>query len=723
MAESRKVAAILVADIVGYSRLTGADEEGTLARLRALRSDLIDPAIAVHNGRLVKRTGDGAIVEFRSVVEAVRCAIEVRNGFAERNAGLPDDRRFEARVGIHLGDVVEEADGDLMGDGVNIAARLEGICESGAIVLSEDAYRQVRDKINETLVDLGEQNLKNIARPMRVYALTAPTGARPASPSATVVPKSLDWRERRSALTPILENIVIPNIVGKSRSRRERRQAVATTVSAILQNIARLKGAVDEKATTRERPVAGSSSVVPTVDEKATTKERPVIGSSGAIPTVDQRSQRRRFIRFLIVVGIFAILATRAWRGQEPFAPSHSPAPLPAALEDKLAKAPRLSIAVLPFANLSGDPEQDYFADGLTDDLTTDLSHLPGSFVIAHSTASTYKGKAVDAKQVGRELGVRYAVEGSVRRVSETITVNAQLISTETGAHVWADRFEGERSKLGELQVEAVARIANALGVQLVQAESLRALRERPTNPDGVDLSMRGWAALSAGLSPENANKAIGYFDQALQLDPDSPEASIGKALAQLIKVLGFGIGDRREVLQDAEQAADRVLSLQPNNARALYAKALVSSGRGQFEATLAELDAIIAIDRNYASAYAEKGHTLVMLGRAEEAIKPVEEALRLDPRNAGRNIWEWYMCDAYAHLAQWEKAIEWCEKSIAPNPSLPLLCYVELTAANSWPGRPAEARAAAAELQKLKPGFAVQDYLALPHPDNAKWK
>ncbi len=215
MAESRKVAAILVADIVGDSRLTGADEEGTLARLRALRSDLIDPTIAVHNGRLVKRTGDGAIVEFRSVVEAVRCAIEVRNGLAQRSAHLTDDQRIEARVGIHLGDVIEEADGDLMGDGVNIAARLEGICDPGAIVLSEDAYRQVRDKINETFVDLGEQNLKNIARPMRVYALTAPAAGRPASRSATVVPKSPDWRERRSALTPILENIVIPNIVGK----------------------------------------------------------------------------------------------------------------------------------------------------------------------------------------------------------------------------------------------------------------------------------------------------------------------------------------------------------------------------------------------------------------------------------------------------------------------------------------------------------------------------
>ena len=447
VAESRKVAAILVADIVGYSRLTAADEEGTLARLRALRIDFIDPTIAAHNGRLVKRTGDGAIIEFRSVVEAVRCAIEVRNGFTERDAGLPDGQRIVARVGIHLGDVVEEADGDLMGDGVNIAARLEGICDPGAIALSEDAYRQVRDKIDETFVDLGEQNLKNIARPMRVYALTAP-----AAGGRATVPKSPDGRQRRSALTPILDNIVIPRIVGKSRSRGERREAVAATVAAILGNVARPKGADVERATTQARPVAGSS---------------------GAVPTVDQRSRDRRLRRFLIFAAIFAIVATRAWRGQEPFAPSHSPVPFPAAVEDKLAKAPRLSIAVLPFADLSGDPGQDFFADGLVDDLTTNLSHLPGSFVIAHDTASTYavrhlvKGRAVDAKQVGRALGVRYALEGTVRRVGEAITVNAQLISTETGALVWSDRFEGERSRLAEFEVKLVSRVANALDVQL----------------------------------------------------------------------------------------------------------------------------------------------------------------------------------------------------------------------------------------------------------------
>jgi adenylate cyclase len=266
---TRKLAAILASDMVGFSRLTGSDEEGTLARLRTLWSDLIAPTIAVHNGRVVKRTGDGSIIEFRSVVDAVRCAIEVQNGMVERNAGLPPERRIEFRVGIHLGDVVEESDGDLMGDGVNIVARLEGIADPGGICLSEDAYRQVRDRIKEAFIDLGEKELKNVARPVRAYALKTATGG-------------------------------------------------------------------------------------------------------------------------------------------------PSPA-LPASAADK-AGPPRLSMVVLPFANIGGDPEQEYFADGVTESLTTDLSRISGSFVIGRNTAFTYKGKHGDLKQIGRELNVRYVLEGSVQR-------------------------------------------------------------------------------------------------------------------------------------------------------------------------------------------------------------------------------------------------------------------------------------------------------------------
>ena len=310
MSESRKLAAILVADVVGYSRLAGTDEDRTLARLRGLRSDLIDPAIAAHHGRIVKRTGDGSIIEFRSVVDAVHCAIEIQNGLIERNAGVREDKRIEFRVGIHVGDVVEEDDGDLMGDGVNVAARLEGICEPGAICLSEDAYRQVKSRLELRVTDLGPQRLKNIFEPVRAYLLRP--GATPTVRTSKVATNTWRW--------------VFP----------------------------------------------------------------------------------------LVAVLAAAFVAAGAYALHARLGPRLLGAPVAA---DKLATAPRLSIVVLPFENLSGDKEQDYFANGITDDLTTDLSHLPDSFVIARNTAFTYKGKLIDVRQIGNELGVRYVLEGSVRRL------------------------------------------------------------------------------------------------------------------------------------------------------------------------------------------------------------------------------------------------------------------------------------------------------------------
>jgi adenylate cyclase len=338
MSETRKIAAILVADVVGYSRLASADEERTLSRLRGLRTDLIDPAIAGHRGRVVKRTGDGLLAEFRSVVDAVRCAIEVQNGMIERNTGLPPERRIEFRIGIHLGDVVEEADGDLMGDGVNIAARLEGIAESGAICLSEDAYRQVKGRLDLAVTDLGPTQLKNIAEPIRVYSLE--------------------------------------------------------------------------------------------VGEPARAK----------------------------------------------------PAPAPA---PEKSATPRLSMVVLPFANIGGDPEQEHFVDGVTESLTTDLSRIRGSFVIGRNTAFTFKGKHVDLKQIGHDLNVRYVLEGSVQRASNRMRVNVQLIDAETGNHLWAERFDKPLADLFDMQDETVSRLANTLDAQLVSAEARRA--EQAPNPDSMD--------------------------------------------------------------------------------------------------------------------------------------------------------------------------------------------------------------------------------------------
>jgi TolB-like protein/class 3 adenylate cyclase len=381
MAETRKLTAILAADVAGYSKLASADEERTLARLRGLRSDLFDPAIAAHHGRVVERTGDGAIIEFRSVVDAERCAIEVQNGMVERNAGLPPERRIEFRIGIHLGDVVEESDGDLMGDGVNIAARLEGIADPGGICLSEDAYRQVRDRLKEEFINLGEKDLKNIGRPVRAYAIkTSSTDPKTVAPHASVPDK---------------------------------------------------------------------------------------------------------------------------------------------------AGPPRLSIVVLPFANLGADPEQEYFVDGVTDSLTTDLSRVSGSFVIARNTAFTYKGKPFAVKQIGRELNVRYVLEGSVQRSGNRLRVNVQLIDAETGAHLWAERFDKPVADLFDMQDEIVSRLANQLGAQLIAAEARRS--EHAPRPDSMDLYFQGQACLNEGRITESSMmQARSLFERALAHDPRNVDALAG---------------------------------------------------------------------------------------------------------------------------------------------------------------------------------------------------
>ena len=607
MGETRKIAAILVSDVVGYSRLAGADEERILARLRALRSDLIDPTISLHHGRIVKRTGDGSIIEFRSVVDAVRCAIEVQHAMVERNAGVASDNRIAFRIGIHLGDVVEEADGDLMGDGINIAARLEGVCEPGGLCLSGAAYEQVRDRMKETFVDLGEKTLKNIARPVRAYALSA-------------------------------------------------------------------------------AQIAASSITGPTA---TAPKGRGILARWPAVAAA------------LVV----AVLAAGAYAWHAGYAPRF----MASSVDDKLANAPRLSVVVLPFENLSGDKEQDYFADAITDDLTTDLSHLPDSFVIARNTAFTYKGKPVDVKQIGRELGVRYLLEGSVRGLEDKISVNAQLISTETGAHVWADRFDGERSKLGELQVEFVSRLANSLGVELVKAESLRAMSERPNNPDATDLAMRA-ETLWSSSDVSQLGDVMNLFERALVLDPHNLRAMTGLAGVLQERVTQFASKDPPADIARADELLSAALALQPDNSWAHGIKAWLFFAKRQFRPATAEAETAIAEDPNYADAYAALGFFKLFLGHSEEGFASVEKALRLSPRDPALTFWQFEMCHLHSHLAQWEQAIEWCNRSTASDPTnfFPL---VDLTAANAWLGRDREAKEAAAQLQKVYPGFTVQTW------------
>ena len=384
MASTRRLAAILAADVAGYSRLMAADEEGTHERLQAHLRELVDPKIKEHRGRIVKSTGDGLLAEFSSVVDAVRCAVKTQRAMIDRNADTPEDKRIIFRIGVNLGDVIVEPE-DIFGDGVNIAARLEALAEPGGICISRVVRDQVRDRLDYKFEDMGEQEVKNIARPVRVYAL--------------------------------------------------RREAIAG-----------LPGPMTPPSTSISQP---------------------------AVP-------------------------------------------------------PRMSIVVLPFMNLSDDTEQQYFADGITEDLTTDLSRVPGSFVIARNTAFTYKGQPVDVKKVSRELGVRYVLEGSVRRVGDQVRVNVQLVDGQSGAHLWADRFDTDRANLAQAQDEITGRLARTLNLELVEASVRRSEQERAADPDARDLVMRGWALSNRMASAATREEARRAFERALDIDPESVDARIG---------------------------------------------------------------------------------------------------------------------------------------------------------------------------------------------------
>ena len=531
MSETRKLAAILVSDVVGYSRLAGADEDRTLARLRGLRSDLIDPAIAAHHGRTVKRTGDGSIIEFRSVVDAVRCAIEVQQGLIERNAGVPEDRRIEFRVGIHVGDVVEESDGDLMGDGVNIAARLEGIAKPGAICLSEDAYRQVKGRLDLAVTDLGPTELKNIAEPIRVYSLQAgvPAQAKPAEP-----------------VTP-------------------------------------------------------------------------------AAPT----PQKRRFG----LAALLIVIAGGAWL----FLNANRPASVATKAP---AETARLSIVVLPFANLSGDPAQDYLVDALTDGLTTRLARFHDTFVIARNTAMTYKGRAVDAKAIGRDLGVRYVLEGSVQPSGDRTRVNAQLIDAGSGAHLWAEQFDTPRADPLQTQDAIIAHLANTLDLQLQEAYDAGVKLTSAAKSNAEDLALQCSEGMwKAGYIGEEADAAFALCDQALAIDPNNVRALMALPVKFNARV-GLGVSsDPKGDLERADQLASRAVALAPD----------------------------------WTWTHSNKGAVLRIQGRPGEAILEHERALALDPSN---NSAVGELGFDYGNLGEFDKSLEYFDKAIRASPNDPTLAW-----------------------------------------------
>jgi adenylate cyclase len=550
MAETRKLAAILAADVVGFSRLAGADEDRTLARLRALRSDLIDPTIAVHHGRVVKRTGDGALVEFRSVVDAVRCAVEVQSGMVERNAGLPPERRIDFRIGIHLGDVVEESDGDLMGDGVNIAARLEGIAECGGVSISEDAWRHVRGKVAANFIDTGEQSLKNIARPVRVYRVEQGLPATPA--------------------------LVLPN---------------------------------------------------------------------------------------------------------------------------------KPSLAVLPFQNMSGDSEQEYFVDGMVEDIITGLSRIKWLFVIARNSSFAYKGKSPDIRQVGRELGVRYVLEGSVRKAANRVRISAQLIEAQTGAHLWAERYDRTLDDIFALQDEITFSVVGAIEPSLRAAEIERVKRKRPESLDAYDLYLRALSS-SWNTTPAAATLALEYLEKTLRIDQSYPAAHGLAAMCHYRRFIRGSVA--LEEKSAAVGHARAVLASGSDDATALAQAAFVLHAIGDDSPTArSTLDRAIVFNPNSAQVVAYSAVVSADLGNYETAIEEAQRSIRLSPFDPMLFRAEMALTVAYYYSGRFADAAEAAMRAIRSNPQFtPAHAY--LAASCHQLGRIADARTAVERLLEVEPSFRV---------------
>jgi adenylate cyclase len=605
VSETRKLAAILVADIVGYSRLASTDEDRTLARVRGLRSDLIDPAIAAHHGRIVKRTGDGAIVEFRSVVDAVRCAIEVQNGLIERNAGVPEDRRIEYRVGIHVGDVVEESDGDLMGDGVNIAAWLESVAKPGAVCLSEDAYRQVSGRLEMEVTDLGPTQLKNIDRQIRAYSLQVgvPAKPKPAKAAEPVTPAAPTPRQRRFWLAPL-----------------------AATLAALL---------------------------------------------------------------VMIVAG--------AWWFLNANRPPNVVAKAP-------AEAARLSIVVLPFANLSGDPGQDYLVDALTDELTTSLARIRDSFVIAHNTAMTFKGKPVDARAIGKDLGVRYVLEGSVQPSGEKMRVNAQLIDAGSGAHVWAEQFDTPRADLLQTQDAIVAHLANHLEFQLTQAEAARFKRTPVANPDAEDLALQCAAGYwKAGGIGKEADAAVALCERALAIDANNVRALLMLGF-KFFRLAGDGLSsDPKSDLERADELASKALALDPDWYWSHLLKGNILRSQARNLEAVSEHERALALDPSNVNPAAELGWDHLFFGHFDKSLEYFDRAILGSPYDPFVRFWYGGKAVDHFGLKRYDQAIELSRQAIAIDPNYAHYIHACLVAALALTGRDAEA------------SEALKRYLALP--------
>jgi adenylate cyclase len=565
MGETRKLAAILVSDVVGYSRLAGADEDRILARLRTLRSDLIDPTIAVYNGRIVKRTGDGSLIEFRSVVDAVRCAVEVQNAMVERNAGVAPDRSIVFRIGIHLGDVVEESDGDLMGDGVNIAARLQTIAAPGAICLSEDAYRQVKARLDLVATDMGDTQLKNIAEPIRVYSLQVGI---PAQAKQTLPP-----------------------------------------------------------------------------------------GHQARV---------------------------------EPSAPI---------LPDKP------SIAVLAFNNMSGDSEQQYFSDGISEDIITDLSKLSELHVIARNSSFVYKDVAVSIPDVARALGVRYVLEGSVRKAGNRVRVTAQLIDASTGGHVWASRFDRDLTNIFAVQDELTQEIVAALKLKLTFGDRGRLVRSRAVSVEAYELLLRSREQALASTPTGNMD-ARRLAEAAIVIEPGYAAATAFVAFTHVLDYVNAWSADPERSLSIGLELAQRAVDMAEDQPNVHFALALACMWNRQLDRAQMEVERGLALAPNSVELLMVKAHMQIFSGDPAAALETLDAAMRLDPHYP--EIVLQFVADARFSLGEYELAIAAIEQRLARNPQSET-AYALLASCYGHLGRLAESRQAWARALNINPSFSVE--------------
>ena len=557
--------AVLAADVAGYSRLMGVDEEGTLAQLKAIRKDFIDPTIAAHRGRIVKTTGDGMLVEFASAVDAARCAVEVQRGVADQNAGVPPNVRIQFRIGIHVGDIIFD-DNDIFGDGVNIAARLEGIAEPGGICISDDTQRQIRGKIDLPFDDIGPQSLKNIAEPMRA------------------------WRLQINANTSLAAS------------------------------------------------------------------KKPVVEAAP-----------------------------------------------PPALPDKP------SIAVLPFQNMSGDPEQEYFADGMVEDITTALSRFRSLFVIARNSSFTYKGKAADIRQVGRELGVRYVLEGSVRKVGGQVRISGQLIDVTTGAHLWADRFDGGLENIFDLQDKVTRQVIGAITSEINQAETDRASRRPINSIDAVTECYRGISHAQWPTGPENNDRALQHFKNAMALDPTYALAYGGAAMCLMWRRVNKWPRDNVDDSKQLLHLAECVKELRTDDAYTLSALgfALVVYNVEHYDVGIDMVDAAIRANPNLGSAYLARGFLRVWDGGAQNAIADFEQSMRFSPRDPFSFTTMIGLAFGNYNAGKFAEAANWADKAIRtfpffiPGLQIAIMCYVGA-------GRMGDAQRVMADCLRMIPNFRL---------------